>query len=80
MNKSSTFQNNTWFGLCVFSEKSITKEPDISTAFLFFAYLFTFLILLNQFHANNPFLHAPKTSENYRFSGFFSGDIDVTLA
>ena len=79
-NKSSRFQNNTWCSLWVFWEKSITNEPLISTGFLFFVYLSTFLILLNLFHANNPFLHAAKTSENYRFSGVFRGYINGTLA
>ena len=79
-NKSSRFQNNTWWSLWVFWEKSITNERHISTGFLFFVYLSTFLILLNLFHANNSFLHAPKTSENYRFSGVFLGYINRTLA
>ena len=52
----------------------------ISTVFLFFVYVSTFLILLNLFHANNPFPYVPKRSENYRFSGAFRGYINGTLA
>ena len=79
-NKSSRFQNNTWCSLWVFWEKSITNKPHISTVFLFFVYLSTFLILLNLFHANNPFPYVPKKSEKYRFSDVFRGYINGTLA
>ena len=43
-NKSRRFQNNTWFSLLVLLEKYITNEPHISTVFLSFVYLSTFLI------------------------------------
>ena len=79
-NKSSRFQNNTWCSLWVFWEKSITNKPHISTVFLFFVYLSTFLILLNLFYANNTFPYVPKRLENYRFSGVFRGWINGTLA
>ena len=79
-NKSSSFQSNTWCSLWGFWERPIKNKPHISTVFLIFVYLSTFLILLNLFHANNPFLHAAKTSENYRFSGVFRGYINGTLA
>ena len=72
-NKSSRFQNDTWCSLWVFWGKPITNESLIFTGFVFFVFLSTFLILLNLFHANNPFIHAAKTSENCRFSGVFKG-------
>ena len=63
-----------------FEKNLLQTNPTFLQVFLFFVYLSTFLILLNLFHANNPFLHAAKTSENYRFSGVFRGYINGTLA
>ena len=63
-----------------FEKNLLQTNPTFLQFFLFFVYLSTFLILLNLFHANNPFLHAAKTSENYRFSGVFRGYINGTLA
>ena len=64
-------------GLWGFWERSITNKPHISTVFLIFVYLSTFLILLNLFHANNPFPYVPKRSENYRFSGVYKWNIGL---
>ena len=79
-NKSSCFQNNTWCSLWGFWERSITNKPHISTVFLIFVYLSTFVILLNLFHANNPFPYVPKRSENYRVSGVFRAYVNGRLA
>ena len=63
-----------------FEKNLLQINPTFLLVFLFFVYLSTFLILLNLFHANNPFLHAPTTSENCWFSGVFRGYINGTLA
>ena len=65
-----------------FEKNLLQTNLHISTVFyfLFFLYLSTFLILLNLFHANNPFLYAPKRSENFRFSGVFRGYMNGSLA
>ena len=49
-------------------EKNLLQTNHSFLVFFYFVFLSTFLILLNLFHANNPFIHAAKTSENYRFS------------
>ena len=67
-------------GLWGFWERSITNKPHISTVFLIFVYLSTFVILLNLFHANNPFPYVPKRSENYRVSGVFRAYVNGRLA
>ena len=41
----------------------------ISTVFLFFVYVSTFLILLNLFHANNPFPYVTKITGFLALSG-----------
>ena len=64
----------------VVSKIILGAVSTVSTVFLFFAYLSTFLTLLNLFHANNLFPYAPKRSENYRFSGVFTGYINRSLA
>ena len=63
-----------------FEKNLLQTNPTFLQFFLFFVYLSTFLILLNLFHANNPFPYVPKKSENYRFSDVFRGYINGTLA
>ena len=57
-----------------FEKNLLQTNPTFLQFFLFFVYLSTFLILLNLFHANNPFLHAGK---HQKITGFlaFSGGI-----
>ena len=57
-----------------FEKNLLQTNPTFLQFFLFFVYLSTFLILLNLFHANNPFLHAAK---HQKITGFlaFSGGI-----
>ena len=63
-----------------FEKNLLQTNPTFLLVFYFLFTLSTFLILLNLFHANNPLLHAPTTSESYWFSGVFRGYINGTLA